>query len=83
MVNGQEDLVRENQFDVPPPPLPPVDLATILDRQNHVLELLANAMLTQKNHGNGNDQHTPPSYTHMIVDFHRLHLPNLEDPITL
>jgi hypothetical protein len=58
---------------VPPPPPPPVDLATILDRQNRILELLANAMLTQINHGNG--QHTPPSYTHRIADFHRLHPP--------
>jgi hypothetical protein len=75
MVNDQEDHVVENQFDVPPPPPPPVDLATILDRQNRILELLANAMLTPNNHGNGNDQHTPPSYTHKIVDFHRLHSP--------
>jgi hypothetical protein len=75
MVNDQEDHVGENQFDVPPPPPPSVDLATILDRQNHILELLANAMLTQNNHGNGNGQHTPPSYTHRIADFHRLHPP--------
>jgi hypothetical protein len=77
MVNDQEDYVEENQYDVPPPPPPPppVNLATILDRQNRILELLANAMLTQNNHGNGNDQHTPPSYTHRIVDFHRLHPP--------
>jgi hypothetical protein len=75
MVNDQEDHVGENQYDVPPLPPPLVDLATILDRQNCILELLANAMLTQNNHGNGNDQHTPPSYTHMIADFHRLHLP--------
>jgi hypothetical protein len=75
MVNDQEDHVGENQFDVPPPPPPPVDLATILDRQNHIMELLANAMLTQNNHGNGNGQHTPPSYTHKIADFHRLHPP--------
>jgi hypothetical protein len=39
------------------------------------MELLANAMLTQNNHGNGNDQHTSPSYTHRIVDFHKLHPP--------
>jgi hypothetical protein len=75
MVNDQEDHVRENQFDVPPPPPPPVDLATILDCQNRILELLANAMLTQNNHGNGNGQHTAPSYTHKIMDFHRLHPP--------
>jgi hypothetical protein len=75
IVNDQEDHVGENQFDVPPPPPPPVDLATILDRQNCILELLANAMLTQNNHGNGNGQHTPPSYTHKIEDFHRLHPP--------
>jgi hypothetical protein len=31
MFNGQEDHVGKNQYDVPPPP-PPVDLATILDR---------------------------------------------------
>jgi hypothetical protein len=74
MVNDQEDHVEENQYDVPPPP-PPVDLATILDRQNHILELLANVMLAQNNHGNRNDQHTPPSYTHRIADFHRLHPP--------
>jgi hypothetical protein len=73
MVNDQEDHVGENQFDVPPPPL--VDLATIVDRQNHILELLANVMLTQNNHGNGNGQHTPLSYTHRIADFHRLHPP--------
>jgi hypothetical protein len=54
MVNDQEDHVGENQFDEPPPPPPPVNLATILDRQNCILELLANAMLTQNNHGNGN-----------------------------
>jgi hypothetical protein len=35
--------------------------------------LLANAILTQNNHRNGNEQHTPPSYTHRIADFHRLH----------
>jgi hypothetical protein len=58
---------------VPPPPPPPVDLATILDHQNCILELLTNAMLTQNNHGNGNGQHTPPSYTHRIANFHRLH----------
>jgi hypothetical protein len=52
MVNDQEDHVGENQFDEPPPPPPPVDLATILDRQNRIMELLANAMLTQNNHGN-------------------------------
>jgi hypothetical protein len=75
MVNDQEDHIGENQFDVPPPPLPSVDLATILDRQNHILELLANAMLTQNNHRNGIGQHTPPSYTHRIADFHRLHPP--------
>jgi hypothetical protein len=77
MVNDQEGHVGENQFDVPPPPPPPVDLATILDRQNYILELLANAMLTQNNHGNGNGngQHISPSYTHRIVDFHRLHPP--------
>jgi hypothetical protein len=75
MVNDQEDHVGENQFDVPPPPPPPVDLATILDRQNRILELLANAMLTQNNHGNRIGQHTPPSYTHRIADFHRLHPP--------
>jgi hypothetical protein len=75
MVNDQEDHVGENQFDVPPPPPPFIDLATILDRQNHILELLANAMLTQNNHGNGNGQHTPPSYTHRIADFRRLHPP--------
>jgi hypothetical protein len=75
MVNDQENHVGENQFDVPPPPHPPVDLATILDHQNRILELLANAMLTQNNHGNGNGQHTPPSYTHRIADFHRLHPP--------
>jgi hypothetical protein len=75
MVNDQEDHVGENQFDVPPPPPPPVDLATMLDRQNRILELLVNAMLTQNNHGNRNDQHTPPSYTHRIADFHRLHPP--------
>jgi hypothetical protein len=77
MVNDQEDHVEENQFDVPPPP-PPVDLATTLDRQNRILELLANAMLTQNNHGNGNDQHTPPSNTHRIADLHRLHPPKFE-----
>jgi hypothetical protein len=71
IVNDQEDHVGENQFDVPPPPPPSVDLATILDRQNRILELLANAMLTQNNHGNGNGQHTPPSYTHRIADFQR------------
>jgi hypothetical protein len=75
MVNDQEDHFGENQFDVPPPPPPFIDLATILDRQNHILELLANAMLTQNNHGNGNGQHTPPSYTHRIADFRRLHPP--------
>jgi hypothetical protein len=47
MVNDQEDHVGENQYDVPPPP-PPVDLATILDHQNHILKLLINAMLTPK-----------------------------------
>jgi hypothetical protein len=73
MINNQEDHVGENQYDVPPPP-PPIDLATILDRQNRILELLANAMLTQNNHGNGNGQHTPPS-THRIADFYRLHPP--------
>jgi hypothetical protein len=74
MVNDQEDHVGENQYDVPPPP-PPVDLATILDRQNRILELLANVMLTQNNHGNRNDQHTSPSYTHRIANFHILHTP--------
>jgi hypothetical protein len=73
MVNDQEDHVGENLFGVSPPPPPPVDLATILDRQNRILKLLANAMLTQNNHGNG--QHTPPSYTYRIADFHRLHPP--------
>jgi hypothetical protein len=76
MVNDQEDHVGENQFDVPPPPPPPlIDLDTILGRHNCILELLANAMLTQNNHGNGNGKHTPPSYTHRIADFHRLHPP--------
>jgi hypothetical protein len=75
MVNDQEDHVGENQFDVPPPPPPSVDLATMLDRQNRILELLANVMLIQNNHGNGNGQHTPPSYTHRIADFHRLQPP--------
>jgi hypothetical protein len=60
---------------VPPPPPPPVDLATILDHQNRILEPLANAILNQNNHGNGNGQHSPPSYTHRIADFHRLHPP--------
>jgi hypothetical protein len=32
-------------------------------------------MLTQNNHGNGNVQHTTPSYTHRIANFHRLHQP--------
>jgi hypothetical protein len=73
IVNDQEDHVGENLYDVPPPPPPPVELATILDYQNCILELLANAMLTQNIHGNGNGQHTPPSYTHRILDFHRLH----------
>jgi hypothetical protein len=75
IVNDQEDHVGENLYDVPPPPPPPVELATILDCQNCILELLANAMLTQNIHGNGNGQHTPPSYTHRILDFHRLHPP--------
>jgi hypothetical protein len=75
MVNDREDHIRENQFDVPPPTPPPVDLATILDHQNCILDLLANIMLTQNNHENGNGQHTPPSYTHRIVNFHRLHPP--------
>jgi hypothetical protein len=74
MINDQEDHIGENQYDVPPPP-PPVNLATILDHQNRILELLANVMLTQNNHGNGNGQDTPPSYTHRIVDFHKLHPP--------
>jgi hypothetical protein len=73
MVNDQENHVGENQYDVPPPPPPPTDLATILDCQNYILELLANAMLTQSNHRNRNGQHTPPSYIHRIADFHRLH----------
>jgi hypothetical protein len=75
MVNDHEDHMGENQYDVPPPPPPVIDLATILNCQNHILDLLANAMLTQHNHGNGNGQHTPPSYTHRIVDFHILHPP--------
>jgi hypothetical protein len=54
MINDHEDHVGENQYDVPPSP-PPIDLATILDRQNRILELLASAMLTQNNHGNRND----------------------------
>jgi hypothetical protein len=32
-------------------------------------------MLTQNIHENGNVQHTLPSYTHRIADFHRLHPP--------
>jgi hypothetical protein len=35
-------------------------------------------MLTQNNNGNGNDQHTPPFYTHSITVFHRLHPPKFE-----
>jgi hypothetical protein len=75
MINDQEDHVGENQYDMPPSPPPPIDIATILDHQNRILELLANSILTQNNHGNGNGQHTPPSYTHRIADFHRLHPP--------
>jgi hypothetical protein len=75
MINDQDDRIGENQFDVPSPPPPPVDIATILDHQNRILELLSDVRLTQNNHGNGNGQHTPPSYTHKIADFHRLHPP--------
>jgi hypothetical protein len=75
MINDQDDHIGEHQFDVPPPPSPPIDLATILDHQTRILELLDNAMLTQSIHGNGNVQHTPHSYTHRITDFHILHPP--------
>lgn len=67
-----------NQPELPPPP-PAVDLAAVLDRQNRLLELLANAILTQNGNrsgsGNGHAQSTFHSYTHRIADFHRLHPP--------
>jgi hypothetical protein len=34
-----------NNPEAPPPPPPAVDLATVLDRQNHILEFLANVVM--------------------------------------
>jgi hypothetical protein len=54
MVKNYEDHMGENCLEVPPPPPPQaLDLATVLDRQNHILELLANTVVTQNNNGNG------------------------------
>jgi hypothetical protein len=65
------DHMEEHDPELPPPP-PVVDLAAILDNQNHLLELLANAILTWNNR-NGNGQPTSPSYTQRIADFHILY----------
>jgi hypothetical protein len=59
----------------PPSPPPSVDLATILDRQNRILELLANAVMNQNNNGQGNIQYGSTPYIHQILDFHRLRPP--------
>jgi hypothetical protein len=59
------------------PEAPPhaVDLATMLDRQNRILEFLANAVMNQNNNGQGNIQHGSTPHIHQILDFHRLHPP--------
>jgi hypothetical protein len=56
------------------PPTPPriVDLAIVLDRQNRILEFLANAMMSQNNNGQENIQHGSTPYIHQILDFHQL-----------
>jgi hypothetical protein len=40
--------------EVPPPPPPPVDMTTVLDCQNRILEFMANTVVNQNNDGQGN-----------------------------
>jgi hypothetical protein len=53
----------------------PIDLTTMLECQNCILEFLANAVMNQNNVGQGNVQHGPNPYIHRIADFHQLHPP--------
>jgi hypothetical protein len=61
-----------NNPEAPPPPPPAVDLATVLDRQNRILEFLANVVMNQNNNGQGNIQHGSIPHIHQISNFHRL-----------
>jgi hypothetical protein len=56
----------EVQEEAPPPPPLPTDLVTVLDRQNCILEFLANTMVNQNNVGQGNVQHNLNLYIHQI-----------------
>jgi hypothetical protein len=47
----------------------------VLDRQNCILEFLANAMVNQNNVMQGNVQHDPNPYIHRIADFLQLRPP--------
>jgi hypothetical protein len=53
-----------NNLEAPPSPPPAVDLVTVLDRQNRILEFLANAVMNQNNNGQGNIQHGSTPYIH-------------------
>jgi hypothetical protein len=64
-----------NNLEAPPPPPPAVDLATVLDRQNRILEFLVNVVINQNNNGQGNIQHGSTPHIHQILDFHRLRPP--------
>jgi hypothetical protein len=64
-----------NNPEAPPPPPPVVDLETVLDHHNRILEFLANAVMNQNNNGQGNIQHGSTPYIHQILDFHRLRPP--------